>query len=378
MQDRTWVTGVGLADVPAERRRAIDLLVQASARAVRDAGLGPTDVDAVLTGYSLVDDALMPADATAEALGIRAGTCLTLNAGGATGVALIREAERIIRSGDGVHVLVAWADNRASGASRDAVLERLAGVGHPDFEAPLGPTIPALYALHAARYLHDTAATPADLAALAVAFRRNAGRDVRAHRREPITIDDVLSSRPIADPLRLLDCCLVTDFGAALLVSAAPTGSVHRPVAIAGTAQGHAHEHLLGTERLGRSISGQVAAAALATADRPRADLDLLMVYDSFTVTAALQLEELGRAPPGGAGALARDGAFDPDGALPVNTNGGMLSGINGGIHLVAEAVLQLQGRADGRQVPDPDLALVNGIGGILSAHASVVLEGAP
>ena len=377
MPDQAWITGVGLADVPAPGRRAIDLFVQAGSRAVRDAALGPDDIDGLVTGYSLVDDALMPADATAEALGTRPSTCFTLNAGGATGTSLLRQAELLIRAGRCRHVLVAWADNRASGASQQAVVSKLAGVGHPDLEAPLAPTIPALYALHATRYLAETGATAHDLAEIAVAFRRHAARNPAAHKRAQITTDDVRGSPSIAVPLTRLDCCLITDFGAALVVSATPGDTPNRPIAVAATAEGHAHEHLLATARLGSSISGRVATEALVAAGRRVEDLDLLMVYDSFTITAAIQLEELGIAPAGSAGAMARDGAFDLDGTLPVNTNGGMLSAINGGIHLVAEAVLQLQGRATGRQVSDADLALVNGIGGILSSHVAVALEGA-
>jgi acetyl-CoA acetyltransferase len=367
------IVGVGLADTTSGRDGP-DLLVQAAGRALRDAGLDGTQVDGVLTGYFLLDDRFMPANAAAESLGLRPRMCATVNVGGATGTALVRQAADAIRAGTCERVLIAWADNRSSGAGRSRVVDRLASIGHPDLEAPHLPTIPAFYALHAARYLHDTQASSRDLAELAVCFRRHAMRNPAAHQRASITVDDVLASKPIADPLRLLDCCLVTDFGAAMVLSAAPEDGHHLPVRVLGAAESHPHEHVVGTEQLGRSVSGEVARRALTMAGHQVSDLDLAMIYDSFTITAAIQLEDLGVAPRGGAGAMAREGAFDLDGALPLNTHGGMLSGTTGGIHHVAEAVLQLQGRADGRQVEGCRLALVNGIGGVLSAHCSLVL----
>lgn len=369
------VVGVGLADLdPRSGRGGLDILVQAAGRALRDAGLRSAQVDGVLTGYFLLDDRFMPANAAAEALGIRPRMCATVNVGGATGTALVRHAVDAIRSGRCERVLVAWADNRASVGGRSRVVDRLASIGHPDLEAPQLPTIPAFYALHAARYLHDTGATSADLAEIAVAFRRHAARYPLAHQRRPITVTDVLHSKPIAKPLRLLDCCLVTDFGAALVLSADRDDGRHRPVRVLGAAEAHPHEHVVETERLGRSVTADVAGRALAEAGVGLADLDLAMVYDSFTITAAIQLEDLGVAGRGAVGSMAREGAFDLDGTLPLNTHGGMLSGMTGGIHHVAEAVLQLQGRAKGRQVDDPRVALVNGIGGVLSAHCSLVL----
>lgn len=369
------VVGVGLADLePRPGRDGLDILVQASGRALRDAGLRSSQIDGVLTGYFLLDDRFMPANAAAEALGVRPRMCATMNVGGATGTALVRHAVDAIRSGRCERVLVAWADNRASGGSRSRVVDRLASIGHPDLEAPHLPTIPAFYALHAARYLHDTGATSADLAEIAVAFRGHASRYPQARQRRLISVDDVLHSKPIADPLRLLDCCLVTDFGAALVLSADPEDGHHPPVHVLGAAEAHPHEHVVETERLGRSVTADVAGRAMTQAGVRPADLDLAMVYDSFTITAAIQLEDLGVAARGAAGHMAREGAFDLDGALPLNTHGGMLSGMTGGIHHVAEAVLQLQGRAEGRQVSDPRVALVNGIGGVLSAHCSLVM----
>lgn len=370
-----FITGVGFADLSSGRRTdGLGLLVEASANAILDAGCRSADIDGVLTGYFLQSGYLMPAHAASEALGCSPRLCATINVGGATGTALVRYAVDAIRAGTCDRVVVAWADDRGSGTDRDSVMRRLATVGHPRMEAPHHPTIPALYALHATRYFHETGATSADLAELAVCFRKHASRSPYAHQRQRLTVEDVLSSKPIAEPLRLLDCSLVTNFGAALVISAERSRSRYRPVEIMGSAEANPHEHMMQTAELGRSVTADVAGRALKSAGVTLDELDLAMVYDSFTITAAIQLEDLGIAPQGQAGIMARDGCFDIDGDLPLNTHGGMLSGMTGGIHHVAEAVLQVQGRADARQVRDCDVALVNGIGGVLSAHCSLVL----
>src|SRR5690606_107078 len=136
-------------------------------------------------------------------------------------------------------VLVVAGDNRLTGMSRDGAVAALADVGHPQFERPFGISVPAAYALVARRYLHEYGATSAQLAAIAVEHRRHAGRHPKAHRREPITIEQVLASKPIASPLRMLDCCLISDGGAALVISSrAAAADVRRPpVEILGAGQ---------------------------------------------------------------------------------------------------------------------------------------------
>ncbi len=375
MPDEVYLTGVGEVDpAPRPGRTPLHVVTEAVGTALADAGLGREHVSGLLTGYSLVDRSPMFADVAAEYLGLRPSYCTTVNSGGATGTVLVRQAAAAVAAGLCETVVVAWGDSRASQASRGDMVRALSDFAHPEWEAPLRPTIASLYALIASRYLHCHGASPADLAEVAVAFRQHAALNPAALRGEPITVPDVLASRPVALPLRVLDCCLVSDYGAAVVVTAAPRADAARPVRLLGSGEAHRHEHLTQAEDLLDTGAGEAMRRALEQAGLAAQELDLAQLYDSFTITVALQLEELGVVEPGGTGRAFRDGMFGLGGRLPVNTAGGMLSALNGGLHLVVEAVRQLQGRTGQRQLPEPRRALVHGIGGVSSAHCALVL----
>lgn len=370
-----YITGVGEVDPRPQRgRSAVRLVANAVDLALADAEVPVDEVDGVLTGYSLVEPHPMFADTVAEYLGVRPSWCTTINSGGATGCALIRQAAAALTTGAARTVVVAWGDSRGSTTARSEVVERLASFAHPEFEVPHGPTIVSLYALVASRYLHERDASPADLAQVAVTFRENARKNPRALMRDPITVEDVLSSPVIASPLRLLDCCLISDYGGALVLTTDPGNMRYPPVRVLGSGEAHLHEHLSQAGSLegpGISLSAQRAFDHAGVSVQ---NIDVAQLYDSFTVTVLLQVEALGLSEPGASGRDFAAGRFDPDGEVPLNTNGGMLSALNGGIHHVIEAVRQLQGRAMGQQVTDPRLAFVHGIGGVLSSHCSLVL----
>jgi acetyl-CoA acetyltransferase len=271
-------------------------------------------------------------------------------------------------------------ENRLSApGGRDKIVETLAQVGHPVHEVPLGPTIPAYYGLVANRYMHEHRVSEADLAELAVLVRRHASAHPDAQFREPITVDDVLASKPIARPLKLLDCCATADGAAAFVVSRDRTGK--SGVRILGAGQAHTHQHISEAPSLtefGARLSMDRAIAAtgrkLATTDG-----DYLAIYDSFTITLAILLEELGLASRGQSGRMAREGYFSRDGAKPLNTHGGLMSyghcGVAGALAHLVETQLQMTGRAGSRQVADASLAILHGDGGVMSSHVSLILE---
>jgi acetyl-CoA acetyltransferase len=356
------------------------LHAQAALGAVADAGLPLADIDGVLCAYSFTEPHLMLASVFCEYLGIHPGYCAAIQAGGASACIMVMQAAALVASGQCRHVLVVTGDNRLTGMSRDGAVAALAEVGHPQFERPFGISVPASYALVARRYMHETGTTPEQLAAIAVEHRRHAGRHPKAHKRDPITVEQVLASREIASPLRLLDCCLISDGGAALVVSSreAARDTRGQPVEILGAGQGHTHEHIIAAPSLtdfGCKASSQVA---FGRAGVTAADIDVAQIYDSFTITLAVELESIGFFEPGEAGYAAARGDLGLGGRLPCNTHGGLLSyghsGAAGGMFHAVEAVHQLRGRADARQVPDAKLAFVHGDGGILSAHCSLVL----
>lgn len=361
-----------------EGRGPLDLMAEAAEGALAAAGLARAEVDGLLCGYATTLPHLMLSTLFAERFALRPAYGHGVQLGGATGAAMLMLAADLVRAGRCRHVLVVAGENRLTGATRDGAMQTLAQIGDAAAEVPLGGSVPAYYALLASRYLHETGLTEADLAEFAVLMRANAARHPDAHLRAPITREEVLASKPIATPLKLLDCCPVSDGAAALVVSAGARGGVR--VAIAGAGQAHRHQHLSALADVQATGAAEAAGRALAEAGLARDDLGYLAIYDSFTITLALLLEELGFAPRGGSAERLRRGDFAPEGALPLNTHGGLLSfghcGVAGGLAHAVETWRQLAGRAGARQLARvPAHALLHADGGVLSSHVSLVLS---
>lgn len=374
----SYITGVGLTPFGRhEGRTTLDLMSMAATAALADAGLVRAEIDGLISGYSTTMPHLMLATVFAEHFGLSPAYAHAIQVGGATGVAMAMLAHELVEAGVVRNVLVVAGENRATGQARDSAMQTLAQVGHPAFEVPLGATIPAYYALLASRYMHTFGCTAEDLAEFAVLMRRHAADHPGAQFRDPITVADVMASRAIATPLKLLDCCPVSDGGAAFIISREPVAA--RAVRIRGCGQAHLHQHVSAL----RDIAATGASAAFARA-RARSAIDIgdvryAAVYDSFTITLTMLLEELGFAARGEAAARARAGGFSRDGALPLNTHGGLLSyghcGCGGAMAHLVETQLQMTGRAGPRQVRDASVALLHGDGGVLSSHVSIAME---
>ncbi|MBC7133028.1 MAG: thiolase family protein [Roseovarius sp.] len=357
----------------------MSLHTEAGLGALADAGLAVGDVDGLLCAYSFTEPHLMLASVFAEYVGMQPAYASAVSMGGVTACMLVMQAAALVEAGYCRHVLVVTGDNRLSGMRGNAV-QALAEVGNQQYEQPYGMTIPAAYALVAQRYMAEFGVTSEQLAAIAVTHREHAARNPKAHMRAPITVDDVMNSRFIATPLHLLDCCLISDGGAAVVVSAADAAAdLRQPrIDVLGTGQGHTHEYLVAAPSLTDFGCKRSAADALGRAGLTPSDIDVVEIYDSFTITLLAELESMGFFERGEAGAAAAAGELRIGGKLPCNTHGGLLSyghsGAAGGMFHVVEAVEQLRGSAEGRQVAGAELALVHGDGGILSAHCSVVL----
>lgn len=356
------------------------LHAEAALGACANAGLALSDIDGVLCAYSIVEPHPMLSSVFCEYMGIQPAYNSGVQAGGASGAIMVMNAAALVASGQCRHVLVVCGDNRATGMTRDIAVAALAEFGHQQFERPYGIAIYAAYAMVAQRYLHEYGATMEQLAHIAVQHRAHAGRHPQAHKREPLTLDQVVNSRVIATPLRLFDCCLVSDGAAAIIVSAADAARdlARRPVEILGMGQGHTHEHLVAAPSLTEFGCARAAETAFGQAGVKRSDIDVAEIYDSFTITLLIELESIGFFEKGEAGHAAAAGELTYGGRLPCNTHGGLLSyghsGAAGGMFHLVEAVRQLRGEADERQVADAELAFVHGDGGILSAHCSMVL----
>jgi acetyl-CoA acetyltransferase len=374
----SWISGA--AATPYGKHpghTTLDLMSDAAAAALDDAGLQRQDIDGLLCPYSSTLPHFMLATVFAEHFGLNPAYAHAIQLGGATGFAMAMLAHELVDAGVVRNVLVVAGENRLTGQSRDTAVQTLAQVGHPRYEVPLGATIPAYYGLVASAYLHDHGITERDLAELAVLMRRHACEHPGAQFRDPIRVDDVLQSKPIASPLKLLDCCPVSDGGAAFVVS---RERINRfGVRIRGAGQAHTHQHISAAPSLTQFGATAASRRALAAARAQLSDIRYLAVYDSFTITLTILLEEIGLAPRGQAGQLARAGYFDRDGKLPLNTHGGLLSyghcGAGGAMAHLVEAHQQMTGRAGTRQVRDASLALLHGDGGVLSSHVTLVLE---
>jgi acetyl-CoA acetyltransferase len=357
-----------------------ELQAEAVHAALAECGLTASDVD----GYAANAFGTFPTSLMCEYLGIRPTWLDTTSAGGSSFEMMVGHARDAIAVGRAEVVVVAYASNQKS-----ARLRRIGGARQGDdpaleFEAPYASLRPSgMYALAAQRHMHEFGTTPEQLAEVAVAAREWALRNPAAYRHGagPLTVDDVLASPMLTSPLHTLDCCLVTDGSGAVVVTSLERA---RDLAVAPVRVLGCGEH--GTHGVGMAampdLTATGAAESSARAWREAgvgpADVDLAMLYDSFTITVLLTLEALGFCGRGEAGAFVEDGRCRPGGAFPMNTNGGGLSYCHPGqygIFLLIEAARQLRGSVEPeRQVPDCELAVCHGTGGILSTHSTVVL----
>jgi acetyl-CoA acetyltransferase len=359
---------------------ATQLYVKAAKLALDDAGITKDQVDGLITCVSFVEPYMYHAEMIAEYLQIFPRYCMTAPSGGGTTIAMIHHAASAIVTGMCNTVLITMGDSQLSGLSRDKAIEAMSGAGHPQFERPYGPPIPAFYALLARAHEHAYGTTAAQRAAVAVACRKHASMNPAAQMRKPITVDDVLNSRMIADPLHLLDCSLVSDGGAAIIMTSAERARdfSKRPVYILGVGEGHAHEHVSQAISLTTSAAKEAGERTYAMAGLGPKDVDVAELYDCFTPVVIIELEDLGFCPKGEGGRFVENGRIELGGELPINTHGGLLShchpGQPGSMFSVTEAVKQLRGECGPRQVEDAKIALVHGQGGIMSTHCSMML----
>ncbi len=381
LKNKVAIVGVGESDIGrVPHMTGLGLNAQAAKRALDDAGLSVSDIDGVLTAYSFTEPYFMLGSVICEYLGIKPRLNASMIVGGASPAAMLRHAAHAIALGQAQAVLVCAGENRATGQSRDAAVAALTAVGHPYFEQPYGTSIPSFYAMIAQRHMYEYGTTKAQLAHVAVNTRKHALLHPNAHMKKPSTLEDVLSAKPIADPLGMLDCCLISDAGGAFIVTSADRARdlKARPVYLQGIGEFHTHEHLMCAPSLTEFGAIHSGRAAYDMAGLGPQDIDVAQLYDCFTIVPIIELEELGFCKPGEGGAFFEQGHASIGGRLPVNTHGGMLShahaGAAGGLFGIVEAVRQLRGGLGARQVEGAEVALVHNEGGILSSHCTVIL----
>ena len=374
---------VGAADTEVgviKHMGATQLCIEAILRALSDAGIDKSAVDGLVTCNSMAEPYMYHAEAVAEYLQIFPSYCVSVGAGGGTTFTALHQAASAIASGICHTVVVAMADSLRSGMTRERALAMQSASGHPQFERPYGLPVPGYYALIAQAHMHEYGTTPEQLAAVAVSTRKHAMQNPTAQMRTPISIEDVLNSRLIADPLHLLDCSLVSDGGAAVVVTSAERAQdfPHRPVYLLGVGEGHGHEHISQARSLTTSAAADAGRRAYDMAGLGPRDIDFAQLYDCFTPVVLIELEDLGFCKKGEGGPFVAAGSIEPGGPLPINTHGGLLShchpGNPGSMFALTEAVTQLRGQAGERQVAKAGVGLVHGQGGIMSSHCTVIL----
>ena len=357
----------------APDKTQFQICAESARGALADAGLRIGDVDGFLTaGVGPIGIMTL-----AEHLNLKPRFHDSTNIGGSSFVAHVLHAAAAIAAGLCEVALIVYGSTASS--ERFAVGTGGLTTGDPpdQFEVPFGPTVLNAYALCAQRHMHEFGTRAEQLAEIAVTMRRHAGLNPAAKYRDPITVADVLASRVVSSPLHLLDCCIISDGGGAVVVTSAERARdlAKPPVRILGGSESLCHT-AMGRRDLTDMAAQESGPRALAMADVRHDDIDLCMLYDSFTITVLLTLENLGFCAKGEGGAFVQNGRLAFDGPLPTNTDGGGLSSNHPGmrgIFLVIEAVRQLRGECGPRQVRDCAVALCHGTGGMLGLRHSGV-----
>ncbi|MBB1499496.1 thiolase [Paracoccus sp. MC1862] len=373
IKGRTAIAGMATAGVgEAPGFTAMELLGQAAVAAVADAGLTLKDVDAV---FAATSSHAFPSMSVVEYLGLRPKYFDSTNVGGSSFEIHLLQAALATEAGLCEVALICYGSNQRTAGGR------LVSMSEPQWhETPYNPRHPiTAYALAASRHMHEYGTTREQLADVAVAARAWANLNPEAFARGPLTREDVLASRMVSDPLTSGDCCLVTDGAAAcIMVSAERARDMpQKPVYFLGAAGANWHRSIVAMPDLTVTAASESGPRAFEIAGLTHDDVDLVMLYDAFTINTILFLEDLGFCPKGEGGRFVENGGIEPGGRLKVNTNGGGLSCVHPGMYgmfLIDESVRQIRGSAGERQIGNCDVALLHGNGGTLASQVTAFL----
>jgi acetyl-CoA acetyltransferase len=386
LRAKTAIAGLGITDQgKVYGPSAVGFAVEAIRLALDDAGLAATDLDGLLVnpGLSWGQAATMGSFAVQQAMGLRdLKLSAAMNLGGASAGAMIMQAALAIEAGLATNVACVFSDAplkppRQAGAKEGGGGSSGAYAFAGDLNAAYGAFgVNGLYAMLAQRHMHRFGTTHDQLGAIAVAERAWAqGNEKAQFRGKPLSLEEYHASRWVVEPFHLLDCCLVSNGGLAVIVTSAERARALKkpPAYLWGMGQGHPGGDPLETLASGAGIA---AKSAFAMAGVSLADVTLCQLYDCYTFTVLVTLEDYGFCKKGEGGPFVEGGRTAPGGALPVNTGGGQLSSFYmWGMTPIGEAVIQVRGEGGSRQVAKNDLCLVSGNGGVLSTHATLLLS---
>jgi acetyl-CoA acetyltransferase len=372
LKGKAAICGIGYAGFGSSPGwSSMELLARAAHAALDDAGLEVSDIDGLCAGTLYH---FFPSLSAAEYLGIRPRWSNADMVGGSSFISHVLQALLAIDAGLCETVLIAYGSNARSSRNPNGLIET------PRFEALHAPPIPLTgYALAAARHMYEYGTTRRHFAEVAVAARAWARLNPDATQRGALSIEDVLAAPVLMDPFSRFDCCLVSDGGAAVILTSTQRARDLKqpPVRVLGVAGAHWHREISQMPDLTRTAATESGARAFEMAGVKPVDVDVVELYDAFTINTILFLEDLGFCLKGDGGPFVENGGIGPGGRLPVNTNGGGLSFAHPGMYglfCLIEAAIQLRGHAGERQIEDAEIAVAHGNGGTLSHQCTAVL----
>lgn len=387
LRGKVAVIGIGLSAVgKVPGRSPLSLAAEAAANALADAGVAKSEVDGVLSSHAFASPFHRFSVAFSEYLGIRPTFSNTLQVSGATAATMFSIGAAAIHGGLAKVVLLVAADSLMTGLTPDLALRSLTESRDQQYEMPFGIPVANTFAMTAHRHMREFGTTPEQLAEVAVMHRRHASRTPGAQHTTPITVADVLNSPMVTTPYHKLDCSLISDGGAAFVLTSAEHAKalgIGRPIYILGCGECYTHEHIFLMPSLTTTGAVESSRRAYTMAGYRPSDMDVAGIYDCFTGTVVMMLEDLGFCRKGEGGPFVADGQMSYGGQIPSNTHGGLLSfahsGMPGALFHFHEVIAQLRGQCGARQVEDAGLGLVHSLGAGFATNATTILgtEGA-
>lgn len=382
LRGQVAIIGIGLSPVgKVPGRSPLWLAAAAAKQALTDAGIQKNEIDGVLASPAMAAQFHRFSVAFSEYFGVQPTFSNTLQVSGATAATMFNIAAAAIHGGLAETVLVVGGDSLLSGLTPELALRSLTESRDQQYEMPFGIPVANTFAMTAHRHMKEFGTTPEQLARVAVTQRQHAARTPGAQQTAPITIEDVLNSKMVTSPYRKLDCSLISDGGAAFVLTSAERAKalgIEKPIYILGGGECYTHEHIFLMPSLTTTGAVQSSGKAYAMAGYGPKDMHTAGVYDCFTGTVIMMLEDLGFCPKGEGGRFVADGQMTYGGQIPSNTHGGLLSfahsGIPGSLFHFHEVVAQLRGECGERQVTGAELGLVHSLGAGFATNATTIL----
>ncbi|MFQ3455091.1 thiolase [Bradyrhizobium sp. UFLA01-814] len=382
LRGKVAVIGIGLSAVgKVPGRSPLSLAAEAAANALADAGLPKSQVDGVLSSHAFASPFHRFSVAFSEYFGIRPTFSNTLQVSGATAATMFSIGAAAIHGGLAKVVLLVAADSLMTGLTPDLALRSLTESRDQQYEMPFGIPVANTFALTAHRHMREFGTTPEQLAEVAVVHRRHAARTPGAQQTTPITAADVLNSPMVTTPYHKLDCSLISDGGAAFVLTSAEHAKslgIGKPIFVLGCGECYTHEHIFLMPSLTKTGAVESSRRAYAMAGYQPRDMDVAGIYDCFTGTVVMMLEDLGFCRKGEGGPFVADGQMSYGGQIPSNTHGGLLSfahsGMPGALFHFHEVIAQLRGQCGERQLDGAGLGLVHSLGAGFATNATTIL----